>query len=338
MEKKARVTLHLFGTVVLVIAVAIILFTIIPIFEKPLPKDKTAITKDSATWMKRLNDNLYLNELTIPGSHDAGTNYVQLSFFSKCQGNSIYQQLNDGYRYLDIRLGISTNNDKKELNLMHGFTYCRNSLNYFSKKLTFEDIAIQCEKFLIENPSETILFVVKQEHGNESVQEFQNLLSESIGPHSRYWLLTDTIPTLKEARGKIVLFRRYNDEAQLGIKSGIGFNWVNQDGHVDTTKSAAINENLSCTIFVQDRYEYNAKDKWNAFTADIGKIPHTRGTGICYLNFLSTKGTLPYGHPYKYARRLNKKLYNTDLQGFLGWVIVDFGSAELAKKIYSRNF
>ena len=61
----------------------------------------------SADWMADLDDGLRLNEIVLPGTHDSATQYVQLAFFSKCQALSIGEQLEAGYRYLDIRLGLS---------------------------------------------------------------------------------------------------------------------------------------------------------------------------------------------------------------------------------------
>lgn len=314
------------------------IFFLLPLTEHGLPVNKNVSITGSECWMKNVNGNYYLNELTIPGSHDAGTKYVSFPYFSKCQGEGIYEQLLNGYRYLDIRLGTSKIGGEKKLVLMHGFTNCRKSFNPFSDKLTLQDVIMDCQRFLTENPSETILFVVKQEHGIESVEEFQFLLNETIIPFKRYFLLTDSIPTLDEARGKIVLFRRYSDIACYGEKSGIGFDWKSQKGHSDVFKASEINENMNCVSYVQDRYEYKVSDKWAAFCKDVGCIPSTKGTGICYVNFLSTKGTFTFGHPYKYARKLNRMFYESDLQGYAGWIIVDFGSKDLANKIYSRNF
>ena len=56
-----------------------------------------------------------------------------------------------------------------------------------------------------------------------------------------------------------------------------------------------------------------------------------------FINFLSTNGTPSYGHPYKYAQVLNKRLINSDIK-LNGWVIVDFCSEKLAYRIYSENF
>ncbi len=58
------------------------------------------------------------------------------------------------------------------------------------------------------------------------------------------------------------------------------------------------------------------------------------------LNFLSTKGTLVYGHPWYFARALNARLAAKELRPdtFHGWIVVDFGSAPLAKHIYAANF
>ena len=88
---------------------------------------------------------------------------------------------------------------------------------------------------------------------------------------------------------------------------------------------------------MQDRFEYDSADKWNAFRAGMDN-----GAGVkdISLNFLSTKGSQSYGHPYRYARVLNTRLLGTALPAgsFHGWIVVDFGSAPLASHIYRANF
>ena len=57
------------------------------------------------------------------------------------------------------------------------------------------------------------------------------------------------------------------------------------------------------------------------------------------LNFLSTKGTAAYGHPYTFAEKLNRRLLDNDLTETDGarWIVVDFGSGVLAEHIRVLN-
>lgn len=290
----------------------------------------------SADWMSMQSGNVLLSELNIPGTHDSATQYVQLPFFSKCQSMDIRTQLEDGYRYLDIRLGIEDTKSGKKLALMHGFTYCRNGFWPFSGHLYLESVLEDCYGFLDEHPGETIIFVVKKEHGEQSIEEFQNCLNSYVSQNENCWLLADEMPTLEQARGKLVLVRRYEDEAKLGARAGLPIVWENQPGHEDVSLSADIVEGNEYSVYVQDRYEYNVDGKWKAFESGID-IEKGARTGDVRLNFLSTKGTLAYGHPFFFAKRLNERFMDKGYRTPKGWTIVDFGTAELAKKIYSSN-
>ena len=326
-QSKARKLLHLLWVLPLVLLVS--LFTLMYIVPALETADRTAVA-DSADWMARLSDDLTLGEVVLPGTHDAATKNVQLAFFSKCQALDIGEQLTAGYRYLDIRLGA----DGERLKLMHGFTDCTTSGIPWAGALYLDAVLEQCYAFLNAHPTETIVFAVKQEHGSESVAAFQKLFNAYVQQQPDRWLLTDAIPTVAEARGKLVLMRRYADEANLGAQSGIPLLWDNQNGHDDVSKNLAVHDNGTYTLSVQDRYEYDTADKWNAFTA--GLLSGKTGADAVSIHFLSTKGTATYGHPYKFAAALNPKL--TETEPLSGWIVVDFGSATLAQHIYAANF
>lgn len=314
-------------------ALALLLCLLLVLVAVPMTEtgDKTEIP-GSADWMADLSDDKRLCELVLPGTHDSGTQFVQLAFFSKCQARSIGQQLEAGFRYLDIRLG---EDESGELQLMHGFTRCKTgALTKSSLKL--DDVLAECCDFLDAHPTETVVFAVKQEHGALSVAAFESLLDAAVRENESYWLLTDSMPTLGEARGKLVLLRRYEDAAGLGARAGIPFLWESQKGHDDASRNLAVENNGSYDLLVQDRYEYGAEDKWNAFTAGM-EAARDRGETDVALHFLSTKGTLAYGHPWCFAHDLNERLIRANL-ALDGWVIVDFASAPLAERIYGCNF
>ncbi len=311
---------------VLLLLTVFTLMYIAPVFETV---DRTA-APDSADWMARLDDAQALSEVTLPGTHDSATKDVQLAFFSKCQALDIGEQLEAGYRYLDIRLGA----DGERLKLMHGFTNCTTSGWPWAKALYLDTVLDRCFAFLSAHPTETVVFAVKQEHGSESVAQFQTLLNAYVQKNPDRWLLTDRIPTVGEARGKLVLMRRYADEANLGAQSGIPLLWDNQNGHDDVSKHIATHDNGTYTLFVQDRYEYDTADKLQAFLEGL-KAGEAAPDAVS-IHFLSTKGTATYGHPYSFAKALNPKLVKTD--ALSGWIVVDFASAEIARHIYQSNF
>ena len=321
-----------------VILLGLILLAAAYLFLAPLTERYQARPADgSENWMSQLDDSLRLNEIAIPGTHDSGTQYVQLAYFSKCQASDIAAQLADGYRYLDIRLGAAEGKDGAQtLFFYHGFCRCRTGFLPWAAPLTLADALEDCYAFLTQNPTETILFIVKQEQGSDTVL-LQTLLDEAVRKEPDKWLFTDSLPTLGEARGKLVLLRRYDDAAGLGIRAGLYLNWADQGGRADTSLHAA-RETLSCgTLVVQDRYKYETFEKWTAFLA--GMAEGTGDAGEIRLHFLSTNGSPKFGHPYAYAETLNLFLETEDLSSFPpSWIIVDFSDAELAKTVYGMNF
>ena len=330
---KRKKKLGFFGILLRVLGgiLAVLLLTVLVLFVIPLTEtgDRTAVI-GSADWMAKLDDGLPLNEITLPGTHDSATQYVQLGFFSKCQGMSVGEQLEAGYRYLDVRLAV----DGEGLKLMHGFTSCKFGPMPWSKPLSLDKVLEDCYVFLAEHPGETVIFAVKQEHGDESVAEFERMLNRYTRQEPSFWLLTDRLPRLGEARGKLVLLRRYEDEAQLGAEAGIPLLWENQSGFDRPELNSAAEDNISYTLWVQDRYEYGVEEKWAAFTA--GMDPAHSEDGNVSLSFLSTKGNATYGHPHFFAARLNPRL--AEKNGLSGWIVLDFGSAPLAERIYRNNF
>lgn len=322
-----RILLRVLLVLLALLVLAAIVLWIIPLTER----DDGGTVDGSADWMAKIDGSRALSELAIPGTHDSATQYVQLAYFSKCQTKDIRGQLDAGFRYLDIRLGA----DGERLKLMHGFTSCKTGPMPWSSALYLEDVLDQCYAFLHEHPTETILFAVKQEHGDERVSDFQILLSNYIERNRDMWLLTDTMPTLDDARGKLVLLRRYADEASFGPEGGLPLIWADQGGHDNFSLNTVASDNLTYRLWVQDRFEYDAEHKWTAFLGGLRTAPGT--SEECYLNFLSTKGTAAYGHPFGYAKTLNPRLLDLPLTSGSGWIVVDFGTAEIAEHIYSAN-
>ena len=332
MEKETRQkkpAAMILSIVFLLILLVLGWFTLLPNFQKA----DTDPVYGSDSWMAGIPDNRLLSEMVIPGTHDSATQYVQLAYFSKCQSLSIREQLDAGYRYLDIRLA----QEGKDLKLVHGFTNCKTGSAVWSKKLYLSAVLSDCAAFLEKNPTECILFVVKKESGDGELSEFQKLLSETLTASGIPVLETSEIPAMGEARGKLVLLRRYEDALGLGVKAGIPLLWTDQPGYGDTSLSFEDTENGGYTLRVQDRYEYNVNDKWAAFSKTLRDgLSNSDVT----LNFLSTKGTAKFGHPYRFAKRLDKKLLKAELPDLSGgmWIIVDFGSTKLAEKTWKVNF
>lgn len=324
----ARRLLHLLWIIPLLIVLLFgTLMYLVPALENV---DRTPV-EGAADWMKGLPDDMPLSDVVLPGTHDAATKNVQLAFITRCQALTIAEQLDAGFRYLDIRLAASG----EKLKLMHGFTACLKSGWPWASTLFYDDVLSDSYAFLKAHPTETIVFAVKHEYGSETPEQLEALLSAYIAQDPDMWLLTDSIPTVGEARGKIVLVRHYEDKNQPVPTVGLPCYWQTQNGHNDVSLNAATHKNGSYTLIIQDRYEYDPADKLNAFRS--GVAAGQTGETFLTINFLSTKGTAAFGHPYGLAKKLNPALLGSN-DALKGWIVTDFGSAKLAQRIYQTNF
>ena len=320
-----------FWKTILIILLAIILaysvlMYAIPALEEP---DLSAVG-GSADWMARLGGDTPLGSVILPGTHDSATRSVQLAYFSKCQSLSIKSQLEAGFRFLDIRLGECDGG----LKLMHGFTNCKEAPWPWSGALKLDKVLEECYSFLDEHPSETVVFFAKHEHGDMDDDAFLGELKKYIDRTPEKWFTGEELPLLSEARGKLVLVRRFAPGAQ---DAGVYISWEDQGGYDDPQQSIGGTEPGSLDVMVQDRYCYDAGEKWTAFMNGLA-IDIISKENVLRMSFLSTKGHAKFGHPYKYAKTLNEKLSELEGGRLRGWVIVDFGTPKLAEKIYGQNF
>lgn len=293
----------------------------------------------SGDWMAGVDDEMKLSELSIPGTHDTCTQYVSLGYIFQCQDTSVREQLENGYRYMDMRLVLGEKDDKEVLVMKHNFASCRMGKSPFSSKLYFEKVGEDVINFLEEHPTETVILCMKAENGDDSVKEIQKLLYAFIDKNPEKWYTKNEIPTMEEARGKIVLATRFEDELGVGEeRSGLKFDWEDQGDKevVDVPYGQSmINDNEK--LWVQDRFNYDTRDKIEAIVDDMENCQASEDTFS--VNFTSTTGSKAVGHPKKYATTINQYLKDYDWQKgtAYGIIVVDFASEDLARCIYETN-
>ena len=323
-----RILLRILGIFLAVILLAAAVLFVIPLTETV----KIRTLEDSSDWMAKLDDSLRLNEIVLPGTHDSATQYCQLAFITKCQALSIGEQLEAGFRYLDIRLG----SESEALRLKHGFTNCKTGPMPWAEPLLLEEVLKQCYAFLRAHPSETVVFAAKHEYGGMTDSVLAQTLEGQISRNAELWYTGDQLPSLGEVRGKLVLMRRYRDEAGFGAKAGIPMLWTDQDEKEIVSGYAEKIQQSTYLLRVQDRFCLGTENKWDCFRGGI--LDAEADPESLSIHFLSTKGTWKYGHPYHYAKNLNSRLLELPSEELRGWIIVDFADAELAKHIWSANF
>ncbi len=288
-------------------------------------------------WMKDIDDREQVLGLNIVGTHDCVTRFVQFSHISKCQDKSIAEQLELGIRALDIRVKSS----KDRLKMVHGAAKALLSPNPFSAQMDMEDVLTQCYEFLRKNPSETMIFQFKNDSNRENEKCFDNLFRTYIKGFEDKWFLENRSPSMREARGKIVLIRRCkmaDRKEYTHLNTGIDFSkWIEQDTAENrplTLKTSGENEML---FIIQDRFKYKPVPRWNEVIKPFLDTM-TPFDGRYVINYLSTAGG--FKGPYKNAQYINPKFMEYPLKKgyYYGTIYTDFPDEKLVRKIIGLNF
>nr|WP_180218813.1 phosphatidylinositol-specific phospholipase C [Streptomyces albus] len=256
--------------------------------ERTGARPRTAAPSD---WMAALAPSTTLNSLTLPGTHDSGARFG--GPWVECQDTLIADQLLAGVRFLDVRCraidGVFA--------IHHGA---------FFQHLMFGDVLIACRDFLAAHPGETVLMRVKQEYSDVSDAEFRKIFDVYLDQKGwrSLFRLDSTLPTLGEARGKVVL---------LADNGGLpGPRWGD-----------------TALFDIQDAYQSEPFAKYPKIEAQFRKA--AAQPGPLYINFVSTAAGLP---PASNADRLNPQvrdfLNSSEMAGKtgLGIVPMDFPQAE----------
>ncbi|KAH3853477.1 hypothetical protein DPMN_096002 [Dreissena polymorpha] len=152
-------------------------------------------------WMMRVSDSKFLSELSIPGTH-ATMSYAYdgkvTGLFVSCQSWLLCIQLNMGIRFLDIRCQAT----RDDMLLNHG--------GYYLCKLT--DTLTGCVNFLQTHPSECVILRIAQENSNLEGLDFRDALKPFLEKFSSHIFKKRSMPTLGEARGKMIILADYDIE------------------------------------------------------------------------------------------------------------------------------
>ncbi len=164
---------------------------------------------DGPCWMKYVDDNKYLDELSIPGTHDSGTCSVDndtepQSSQAKCQQDYIPTQLLEGIRYFDIRLG--RNDENGDPGIDHGRCYLLKKDGGF---MHLSDVIGYFKTFLNENPSEALIMLASRGNDEATDESVTTAFAKVMHDNPDLFYTSSHVPTLNEVRGKIVLLRRF---------------------------------------------------------------------------------------------------------------------------------
>lgn len=292
----------------LFISLCVLLFT---------PVNSYAVS--NSNWMSEIDDNKYLSQISIPGTHDSAALYETISNTAKCQNLTLDEQFNSGVRYIDIR--CRSINDSFAIH--HGPVY---------QHLNFNDVIDVCTDFLKKNPTETIIMSVKEEYkSSDSEKTFEEIFRSYVEKNKSMWLLSDEIPKLGEARGKIVLLRRFSsEETPMGIDAS---GW--EDNTTFTIENAA-------KLNIQDNYKVgDNKNKWSAIVSLYNGAKSSSDNSL-YINYTSGyKSIVGIPNITSVSNYINSNLlsyFNENTSGCFGISVMDFVNEDICREIISTNF
>ncbi|KAG8170228.1 hypothetical protein KVR01_000973 [Diaporthe batatas] len=200
-------------------------------------------------WMRELGDGWPLSALSIPGTHNSPTCHVALPSV-RCQAVGVREQLDNGVRFLDLRVSASRGDGNDALALVHSVFPVSLGGNRYLAGLLDELYA-----FLDDNPSEALIISLKREGTGRGTDQHlsQHLFRRYCADAAaRRWFTEPRIPTLGEARGKIVLVRRFNNDPALQAQHD-GRGWgIDASAWPDNCADGTVASGL---VRVQDFYE-----------------------------------------------------------------------------------
>ena len=201
------------------------------------------------SWMRKFKDETPLSALSIPGTHNSPTCHKALPSV-RCQAKCPPEQLDNGIRFFDIRVQPEEPEDpsKDGLILVHSVFPISLTGNKY-----FKDLLKEVYAFLDRNPSETLVMSVKREGtGNATDEQLSRIMRDHYAGDVNRWFTAPRIPTLGEARGKIVLIRRFALEGRLHDE------WDGAGWCIDAATWEDNTPNATCPsgdVCVQDFYE-----------------------------------------------------------------------------------
>jgi len=235
--------------------------------DSPATTDKTLElgSVPHENWMGLL-DSLYgdlsLGELTIPGTHISGADLYhvnELDVEYVTQRYKVYDQLEMGIRFLDIRLGFDTNdcatglglyNDEVNQMFMNKDVYLNQS---------FQSVLSSIDAFLNDNPTEMVILLVHQVHSSLDILDFWGMVTADLAdggfPSERIVDYDPTrdaeLPLLSKCRNKLLFMSTQKTDGFEGFT----FSWPsNTSGYSELV--GHLNGH------VQD------KSNWNCFVPD----------------------------------------------------------------------
>lgn len=299
---------------------------------------------DGPCWMSHVDGNKYLDELSIPGTHDSSTCSVDndtepQTSLAKCQQDYIPTQLLEGIRYFDIRLGKNDKNGDPGID--HGICYL---LKKDGGYMQLSNVIGYFKTFLNEHPSEALIMLVSRGNDEATDESVTTAFANVMGNNSDLFYTSSHVPTLNEVRGKIVLLRRFKlagdsvDGHTWGLDltewddkikahSGKSMCLVKYEQGFEAAGNTGDKEPYSTAVYAQVHYNCTGSSKidwvdmalkaaseFERSTVDITAADGTtvQATERCWsINYTSCTNHKQGSNPFTAARVVNEHLYKS---------------------------
>ena len=300
-------------------------------------------------WMANIPDDALLSSVNIPATHDTGTAGVveddipQVSITS-CQNLYYDEQLNMGARSFDIRAN-ATKDDASvaDVKIVHGgeLWQCQEKNG---SDLTLQSILNTSLGFLEKHKSETVILTVKSDAG--STIGLEHAVAEFIEKNKDKVYSGGDIPSMKEARGKIIFLRRFNltKNYDSSVERAMGFNLTNWDDikYKDYKYAYKLYDDGKNHVYIQDAYNTYGSEKWPYI---LETMKQTTGQDTSHpieynswvFNYTSCSRGAPLGLTQEINPRLFKDEDNCIDNRFLGTVMLNFIDEPMSRLIYETN-
>ena len=300
-------------------------------------------------WMAGIPDDALLSSVNIPATHDTGTagvveDAIPGVSITSCQNLYYDEQLNMGARSFDIR-GNATKDDASaaDVKIVHGgeLWQCQEK---DGSDLTLQSILNTSLGFLEKHKSETVILTVKPDAG--STVRLEHAVAEFIKSNEEKVYCGGDIPSMKEARGKIVFLRRFNltQNYEGWVERAMGFNLTNWDdiSYKNYEYAYKLYDDGKNHVYIQDAYNTYGSEKWAYI---LGTMKQTTGQDtshpIEYNSWVINYTSCARGTPLGLTREINPRLFKDEENcidnRFLGTVMLNFIDEPMSRLIYETN-
>lgn len=242
-----------------------------------------ATTMMAYDWMAKINDKTYVNQISIPGSHDSATGNGWTGFIggmfgpssAATQSKTLSEQWDCGIRAFDLRPALSGS----DLQIFHGV--CQTKLSMAAA------LDIICSK-LDEHPSEFAIILMRHETDGDSnnsgwADALAALLKQE--PYDSHLIAYNPRLTVEQLRGKIVILSRDQfSSSKVGFVSG----WSHSSNLADQRNASVKCATGSGSIYAQDFYDCTAAGADGTKTAAVLTMNNLASTLNQNRNLLST--------------------------------------------------